>query len=151
VRIGVAASDPTGSFAQAVTVLRVDGAWMDELEAIVADYGARSILVGVPRRTDGSEGPEARRILAAAGELALRFRDLEMLTWDERFTTVIANQALLEADVSRAGRKEKVDKIAAAVLLQSYLDSRHQAAVPANTPSWRGDWAGSRRRRRNRA
>jgi putative Holliday junction resolvase len=153
VRVGVAASDPTGMFAQAVAVLSADSAWMEELAAIISDYGARSILVGIPLRTDGSEGPEAGRMRKIVETLACRFPDLEMLTWDERFTTVIANQALLEADVSRAGRKGSVDKIAAAVLLQSYLDSKRPAGIPEpaqlpSLPGREGRAKGKRRQKR---
>jgi putative Holliday junction resolvase len=76
----------------------------------------------MPRRTDGSYGPEARHVEETVKNLRARFPDVEVVVWDERFTTVIANRALLEANVSRAGRKRAVDKVAAAVLLQNYLD-----------------------------
>jgi putative Holliday junction resolvase len=122
VRIGVAASDPTGIFAQGVTVLRARDAWMEELSKILDERGAGKIVVGMPRRTDGSYGPEARHVEETVKNLRARFPDAEIVVWDERFTTVIANRALLEANVSRAGRKRAVDKVAAAVLLQNYLD-----------------------------
>jgi len=124
VRIGVAASDPTGMFATPIAVLKADKNWMDELAGIIEEYGAVKLLVGLPRRTDGREGPEAESVRRVITRLSVRFPDMEILTWDERFTTVIAASALLEADVSRAGRKGKIDKVAAAVLLQSYLDAR---------------------------
>ncbi|MDR3075836.1 MAG: Holliday junction resolvase RuvX, partial [Synergistaceae bacterium] len=92
-------------------------------------YGAGKILVGMPRRTDGSEGPEAASVRKILSRLKDRFPDMEILTWDERFTTVIATSALLEADVSRAGRKGVVDKVAAALMLQSYLDSNRGAEI----------------------
>lgn len=123
VRIGVAVSDPLGMFAQGIAVLRADSEWMGELEEILGRYGEPSILVGLPRRTDGSEGPEAAKMRETAESIKARFPKLELFFWDERFTTAIAQQSLLEADVSRKGRKEKVDKIAAALLLQNYLDS----------------------------
>ncbi|MDR1915730.1 MAG: Holliday junction resolvase RuvX [Synergistaceae bacterium] len=123
VRIGVAASDPLGTFAQAVAVLRADGAWMEELSGLLEEYGAEKILIGMPVRTDGTEGPEADKMKKIIASLRERFSGFEIIPWDERFTTTIATQALLEADVSRAGRKRYVDKIAAALLLQSYLDS----------------------------
>ena len=125
VRIGIAASDPTGMFATPVAVLKADKNWMDELAGIIEEYGAVKLLAGLPRRTDGSEGPEAESVRRVINRLSVRFPDMEILTWDERFTTVIAASALLEADVSRAGRKGKIDKVAAAVLLQSYLDANH--------------------------
>ena len=108
VRIGVAVSDPLGFFAQ--------------LAKIAGQYERPKLLIGMPRRTDGSEGPEAVRMRETAKSVQEYFPELEIEFWDERFTTTIAQQALLEADVSRAGRKKKVDKIAATLLLQSYLD-----------------------------
>lgn len=122
VRIGVAVSDPLGNFAQGTAVLSAKGDWLGELAKILGQYESPKILIGLPRRTDGSEGPEAENIRAIALQINEAFPDLESDFWDERFTTTIAQQALLEADVSRAGRKKKVDKIAATLLLQSYLD-----------------------------
>jgi putative Holliday junction resolvase len=123
VRIGVAASDPTGIFAQGVSVLRAKDSWMENLSKILDERGAGKIVVGMPRRTDGSYGPEARHVKETVESLRAFFPEVEVVMWDERFTTVIANRALIEANVSRAGRKRAVDKVAAAVLLQNYLDS----------------------------
>ena len=122
VRIGVAVSDPLGFFAQGVAVLDAKGCWLSDLAKIAGEYEKPKLLIGMPRRTDGSEGPEAVRMRETAKSVQEYFPDLEIESWDERFTTTIAQQALLEADVSRAGRKKKVDKIAATLLLQSYLD-----------------------------
>ena len=122
VRIGVAVSDPLGFFAQGVAVLDAKGCWLSDLAKIAGEYEKPKLLIGMPRRTDGSEGPEADRMRETAKSVQEYFPDLEIEFWDERFTTTIAQQALLEADVSRAGRKKKVDKIAATLLLQSYLD-----------------------------
>jgi putative Holliday junction resolvase len=129
VRIGVAASDPTGIFAQGVSVLRAKDNWMEDLSKILDERGAMKIIVGMPRRTDGSYGPEARHAEETAKSLRVCFPGVEVVMWDERFTTVIANRALLEANVSRAGRKRAVDKIAAAVLLQNYLDSKENVEI----------------------
>lgn len=126
VRIGVAISDPLGVFAQGIAVLKAEDAWLEKLSEIIAQYGGPKILIGLPRRTDGSEGPEAVKMRETADLLRARFPDLEVLFWDERFTTAIAQQSLLEADVSRKNRKQKVDKIAAALLLQSYLDTERK-------------------------
>jgi putative Holliday junction resolvase len=134
VRIGVAASDPTGAFAQGISVLNAGGDWIGELEAIVEKYAAEKILVGMPRRTDGNDGPEAAKMERTAERLRLRFPNAEIVTWDERFTTVIANQAMLEGGASRAKRRNTVDKVAAAVLLQNYLDlSCGSPVTTANT------------------
>lgn len=122
VRIGVAVSDPLGMFAQGVAVLQAEGPWLDELAKILAQYEKPKLLIGLPRRTNGSEGPEAEHMRETAATVSARFPELEIEFWDERFTTTIAQQALIEADVSRKGRKQKVDKIAATLLLQSYLE-----------------------------
>ena len=124
VRIGVAVSDPFGSFAQALTVLDARGDWMEELKGILDNYRTDKLLVGLPLRTGGNEGPEAENIRSIAQCIRERIPSVEIIFWDERFTTVIAQQSLLEGDVSRKGRKGKVDKIAASILLQSYLDRR---------------------------
>lgn len=124
VRIGVAVSDPLGFFAQGIAVLRAEGDWLSDLAKIVQEYDDPKLLVGLPRRTDGTEGPEAVRMRETAEEIKVRFPKLELEFWDERFTTAIAQQVLLEADVSRSKRKQRVDKIAATLLLQSYLDRK---------------------------
>ena len=103
VRIGVAVSDPLGFFAQGVAVLDAKGCWLSDLAKIAGEYEKPKLLIGMPRRTDGSEGPEAVRMRETAKSVQEYFPDLEIEFWDERFTTTIAQQALLEADVSRAG------------------------------------------------
>ena len=122
VRVGVAVSDPFGSFAQALTVLSTKNDWIEELKKIMDTYRTTKLLVGLPLRTGGNEGPEALNIREIADNIVVRYPDLEIFFWDERFTTVIAQQSLLEGDVSRKGRKQRVDMVAASLLLQSYLD-----------------------------
>lgn len=122
VRIGVAVSDPLGMFAQSLGVWRVDDGWRAKLDDALRKYEPRTLLIGLPVRTTGELGVEARRILDLVDELRAAYPDLAIETWDERYSTVIANQVLLEADVSREKRKGKVDKIAATVILQGWLD-----------------------------
>jgi putative Holliday junction resolvase len=121
-RIGVAVSDPLGSFAQGVAVLNAKEDWMRTLDGLVKEYRVAVIVVGMPLRTDGSAGPEAQKIEALKKVLAERYDDVDVVEWDERFTTVRAEQALLEGDVSRKGRKSRIDMVAASILLQDYLD-----------------------------
>lgn len=122
VRIGVAISDPLGLFAQGVTVLKTQEDWLGQLQKIIDEKNVDTLLIGLPIRTDGTEGPEALKMRDTADTIKQHIGTAEIVFWDERFTTAIAQQALLEADVSRAGRKQSVDKIAATLLLQSYLD-----------------------------
>lgn len=122
VRVGVAVSDPFGSFAQALTVLSTKNDWIGELKKIMDTYQTTKLLVGLPLRTGGNEGPEAVNIREIAETIVARYPDLEIIFLDERFTTVIAQQSLIEGDVSRKGRKQRVDMVAASLLLQSYLD-----------------------------
>jgi len=129
-RIGVAVSDPLGSFAQGVAVLKAEGDWMSELDALVKKYKVSVIVVGMPTRTSGIAGPEAERAESTRRELAERYPDLKVTAWDERFTTVRADRALLEGDVSRKGRKSRVDMVAASILLQDYLDFLRKGGSP---------------------
>ena len=123
VRIGAAVTDPLGLFAQGIAVWQAEN-WRKSFEECMARYDPELILLGLPRRTDGSCGPEAEKIERLAEELRAAYPDRRFDTWDERFTTVIAQRVLLEADVSRKKRKERVDKIAAALILQNWIDSR---------------------------
>jgi putative Holliday junction resolvase len=122
--IGVAVSDPFGWTAQAVTVIRRTSQARDlaELQKWVGEYDITELVLGLPKNMDGSIG--------ARGELSFAYAEwlketlgLPVVLWDERLTTVAATRTLLEADVSRAKRKQVVDKMAAALLLQTYLDS----------------------------
>ncbi|NLD04843.1 MAG: Holliday junction resolvase RuvX [Synergistaceae bacterium] len=122
VRVGVAVSDPFGSFAQALTVLSTKNDWIEELKKIMDTYKTSKLLVGLPLRTGGNEGPEAVNIREITETIVAKYPNFEIIFWDERFTTVIAQQYLLEGDVSRKGRKQRVDMVAASLLLQSYLD-----------------------------
>jgi putative Holliday junction resolvase len=123
VRIGVALSDPLGMFAQGVAVWSAKKKWKIELDALMEQYGVSVLLVGLPLRTDGSQGPEAKRILDMAGALQERYPSVKVRTWDERFSTVTAHQNLKERGLSEEKRRGVVDKTAAAVILQSYLDA----------------------------
>lgn len=122
VRIGVAVSDPLGMFAQGIAVLQAESDWMSELDILVEKYDPEVLLIGLPIRTGGERGPEAERVEELSRSLAGRYPSLSVVLHDERFSTTIATRALIEGDVSRRGRKGKVDMVAAAVILQSWLD-----------------------------
>ncbi len=123
--IGVAVSDRMGWTAQGLTVIRRTTPESDlaKLRKLVCEYEAAGFVVGMPRRTDGSYGPEADRVYEFGAELAREF-ELPVEYWDERFSTAAAERILLEGDVSRAKRRRVIDKVAAAVILQAYLDAK---------------------------
>ena len=124
VRIGVAISDPLGIFAQGVCVLKNKPGWHEEVATFVKEKGVSTLLIGLPKRTDGKVGEAEEHMRRQAEEFKTVLPNVNVILYDERFTTVIAKQTMLEADISRAGRKQKIDQVAATVLLQSYLDSK---------------------------
>ncbi|HHV93236.1 MAG TPA: Holliday junction resolvase RuvX [Firmicutes bacterium] len=122
--IGVAVSDPLGLTAQGVTVIR-RSVWERDVQALqelVDKYSVSKVVIGLPRRSTGDLGPEAVR-MQAEGDKIEKALGLPVVYWDEWFTTVSAEQMLLEADVSRKRRRQIIDQIAAVILLQNYLDS----------------------------
>lgn len=124
-RIGVAISDPTGTIATPLTTVENTGPHtvIAALRRVVTEAGAVGVVVGLPVRTGGEEGPEA----AAAREFAARLGAalaLPVRLWDERLTTASAERALIEGGVRRERRRELIDRIAAQMMLQSFLDAR---------------------------
>ncbi|GFN33573.1 Holliday junction resolvase RuvX [Paenibacillus xylaniclasticus] len=123
--IGVAVSDAFGWTAQGVGVVhpRRDGGEYDEIAALVKEHEVSEVVVGLPKNMNGTIGPRGEICMAFAEELQQKL-NLPVHLWDERLTTVSAERTLLEADVSRKKRKQVVDKLAATLILQNYLDSR---------------------------
>lgn len=124
--IGVAVSDPLGWTAQGLEVIRRTDLKRDlqRLQEIARQYEVGAWVVGLPRNMNGTYGPRADLCRAFAARLERAFPGATVTLWDERLTTVSAERALLEADVSRARRKQVVDKLAAQLILQGYLDFR---------------------------
>ena len=127
-RIGMAATDPLGWTAQGIGVLPRRGDAKD-FEAIVAhcrELAAELLLVGLPLDEEGGNGPQAERIRAFALRLRSHLRDARLEIpiefWDERYSTALAEERLIEADVSRKRRREVIDKMAAVVILEDYLE-----------------------------
>lgn len=121
-RIGVAVSDPGGSIATPLEVIE-STEWRRRVPELVAEYRPRLIIVGLPLRLGGGEGPGAEAARRFADEIA-RLTSVPVELVDERFTTRIAEASLLEGGVRRRDRRRRVDKVAAAVLLQGYLAGR---------------------------
>lgn len=127
-RIGLAVSDELGWTAHGLPTLERVGPKKDltKLRGIVAEYHVGKLVFGLPRNMNGSLGPKAEEVLRFMEELKNRL-NLDIIPWDERLTTRAAENALLEADMSRAKRRQKVDRVAAVLILQGYLDSRRLA------------------------
>ncbi len=124
-RVGIAVSDPTGTIAQALATIEAAPAesLAKRLADIASEQGAGRVVVGMPRRMDGSYGPEAK----AARNLADGIRKasgLPVELVDERLTTVAAERSLIEGGMRRAKRRQSVDRVAATILLQSHLDRK---------------------------
>jgi putative Holliday junction resolvase len=123
-RIGVAVSDETGVIATPVaTVLRGAGD-LDEIRRLVGKWEVDRLVVGLPTGLSGREGPQAAATRAYAATLIGHLGPEPPLAfWDERLTTAIAERALIAAGTRRSQRRERIDAVAAAVILQSYLDA----------------------------
>ena len=122
--IGIAISDPLGFTAQGITTIRRKSEAMDmgELKKICAEYSVDTIVSGLPKNMNNTVGPQGEKVIKLC-EIIKQNINLPIIMWDERLTTVAANRAMLEADLSRAKRKRIVDKVAATYILQGYLDS----------------------------
>jgi len=127
--IGLALSDELHLTAQPVGVLARKGTRADvaTLLSFCAEHEVSEVVAGWPLELDGREAHRARRVGVLLDALAAGFAG-PVHRWDERLTTVAAERVLLEADVSRAGRRRNVDKLAASIILQTFLDHRRMAA-----------------------
>jgi putative holliday junction resolvase len=127
-RIGVALSDPTGMLASGLktvhrTHLKDDIA---EFVALIAEHAVHTIVVGWPLETSGRVGRQARRVKIVTDALAAE-AEVPIVFWDERFTSVQAERVLIQGGVRRAARRQVVDKVAATLILQSWLDNQKMA------------------------
>ncbi|WP_368292598.1 Holliday junction resolvase RuvX [Dehalobacter sp. TBBPA1] len=123
--IGVAMSDPLGITAQGVEVIRrtKKEKEREELARLIREYEVDEIVLGYPKNMNGTLGERAKLTEIFAEELREGYL-LPVKLWDERLSTIGAQRALLEADLSRAKRKKVIDKMAAVFILQGYLNSK---------------------------
>ncbi|AET66653.1 RNAse H-fold protein YqgF [Desulfosporosinus orientis DSM 765] len=121
--IGVAMSDELFWTAQGVKTIRRSKNELQELRELIKEYEVREIVVGYPKNMNGTKGPRCEATEEFAEILRAEF-GLEVILWDERLSTVAAQRSLIEADMSRAKRKNVIDKMAAVFILQGYLDSK---------------------------
>lgn len=123
--LGIATSDSTKTIASTLKTLTFKdenyASLLEPLKEIICDYEIEKIILGLPKNMDNSIGTRASITLEFKKLLENTF-GLEVIMEDERLTSVISNQVLIQADMSRKKRKKKVDGIAAQIILQSYLD-----------------------------
>lgn len=127
--VGVAVSDEMGWTAQGVETISINEEknmfGFQRIGEIIREYDVEKIIVGLPKNMNNTIGPRGEASRAYADLLAERFQ-LPVLLWDERLSTMAAERVLLEADISRKKRKKVIDKMAAAMILQSFLDSQQK-------------------------
>ena len=123
--IGIAASDLLGLTAQGVETIRRKSLDDDlaRLGELMQSYETNSLVVGLPKNMDGTEGERCEIVRAFVKEIQGRYPETEAIFWDERLSTVAAAKSLIAADVSRKKRKKVIDKMAAVHILQGFLDS----------------------------
>jgi putative holliday junction resolvase len=124
-RIGVAVSDALGITAQGLDTLQRRNKRHDlaALELLIREYGVRQIVVGLPLRMSGTEGTQSAKMQVFAEELRKRFR-LPVHLWDERLTSAEANRLLRETEISIEKRAKAVDRMAAVLILQGWMEGR---------------------------
>lgn len=127
--IGLAISDVSLTIASPIRTLKRARRFHENaaaLDAVIEERNVGGLVLGLPVNMDGSEGPRCQSVRQFAENL-LEHRDMPLTFWDERWSTMAVTRTLLEADVSRRRRGELVDKMAAAYILQGFLD--HLASV----------------------
>ena len=123
--IGVSVSDLLGWTAQGVETIRRTSPEqvITRLGELMDEYEVSALVFGLPKNMNGTQGERCDIVRAFAAEVAEKYRAAEIIFWDERLSTVAATKMLVSADVSRAKRKKVIDKLAAVLILQGYLDS----------------------------
>lgn len=126
--VGIALSDAFGWTAQGLETLKINEDenvfGFEEIGKIIKENDVSKVVVGLPKNMNGTIGPRGEASQFYARELEARF-GIPVILWDERLTTVAAERVLLEADVSRKKRKKVIDKMAAVMILQGYLNSQN--------------------------
>ncbi len=125
--VGVAISDEMGWTAQGIETIPIDeeknNLGFNRIKQVIEEYHVEKIVVGFPKNMNNTIGPRGQASKSYAEKLETQFQ-LPVLLWDERLSTMAAERVLLAADVSRKKRKKVIDKMAAVMILQGYLDSQ---------------------------
>ena len=129
--VGVAVSDPLGITAQGIEIVRRTSEnklrkTLARIEALVAEYQVTEFVLGLPKNMNGTIGPRAQTVMEFADALKEKIK-LPIHFWDERLTTVEAHKMMIDAGMRRDKRKKNVDRIAAVLILQGFLDYRNKA------------------------
>ncbi|ASV68905.1 Holliday junction resolvase RuvX [Cytobacillus sp. FSL W7-1323] len=126
--VGVAVSDGLGWTAQGIETVKINEEQnqygFKRIGELLKEYEVTKVVVGIPKNMNGTIGPRGEASQFYGNELNKRF-GVEVIYWDERLTTIAAERVLLDADVSRKKRKKVIDKMAAVMILQGYLDSQN--------------------------
>ena len=126
--LGISISDTTNTIASVYTTLRFSEDnnldTLDELKKIIEDNNITTLVLGLPKNMNNTLGPRALITLEYKEKLEQEL-NIEVILYDERLTSVISNNVLIDADISRKKRKKKVDGMAAVIILQGYLDRRN--------------------------
>ena len=126
--VGVALSDELGWTTQGLKTLKINEEknefGFDEIGQIIKEYQVSQVVIGLPKNMNGTIGPRGEASQNFAAEVESRF-EVPTVLWDERLSTMAAERVLLEADVSRKKRKKVIDKMAAVMILQGYLNSKN--------------------------
>jgi len=126
--IGVAVSDREENFARGICVVDRNGREAERIAQIAQQYHVEKIVYGVPLRNDGSLAPSAAKLLCLVDTLKTLL-SVEFVPWDERYTTMEAEHILVSANLSRHKRRRLRDKLAAQIILQSYLDAKRPSSL----------------------
>lgn len=124
-RIGIAVSDPLGWTAQGLETINWKGSMekpAEKIKQLADQYSVNKIVIGLPRNMNGTIGPSGEKAIKF-GSLLSNITGLEVVKWDERLTTVAANRMMHEVGMKTSKKKGAVDRIAAVLILQGYLDS----------------------------
>jgi len=121
-RVGVAISDPSGTIASPLAILKAGPDLISAVRGLAGEHQVEVVVVGIPRRLDGSTGPAAASALEFVR--ALSATGLAVCPWDERLSTRQAERLLIADDMSRKRRRQTTDRVAATLILQSFLDHR---------------------------
>ena len=126
--IGVAVSDELGWTAQGLLTLKRENAQQDfaALNKLVETYEVEKVVVGLPKNMNNTIGEQAEKVIKFAKTLERKFPQIPVTFWDERLSTVAADNVLISADLSRKKRKRVINTLAAVFILQGYLDAHPQ-------------------------